>query len=166
VFWDKYYLRMSQLVATAGTCSRRQVGCILVDKKNRILATGFNGVPSFFPHCRTRPGEHPSLAVKCPGALARSGTDLDKCLASHAERNALTQCRNSDDIHTVYCTASPCISCVKDLMNTGAKRIVFLEEYPHPESKTLWLQQCTKDFCAREWIHIPAETLYDFGDPA
>jgi dCMP deaminase len=60
-------------------------------------------------------------------------------MATHAEQNALLQCRDVEQIDTCYTTASPCITCVKLLMNTGCRSIVFAEEYPHPEAMDLWL---------------------------
>lgn len=77
------------------------------------------------------------------------------CYATHGEQNALLQCRDTELIHTAYCTASPCITCVKLLMNTGCQRIVYQEEYPHPESKNLWIM------AGRDWIQMPANNLIE-----
>ena len=41
---DEYFLAMAVLVAARGTCARRNVGCVLVDSRNHVLATGYNGV--------------------------------------------------------------------------------------------------------------------------
>ena len=126
---DAVFIRMAILMSSLATCARRRVGCIMTDNRGRIIASGYNGVAAGMEHCSTHP---------CPGAKLPSGEGLDKCEAIHAEANALIQCKNPDDIHTVYCTASPCIHCVKMLMNTGAQRIVFDEEYPHSEAADLW----------------------------
>ena len=136
---DFYFLRMALLVSERGTCVRRKVGCILVNKKNHVLATGYNGNPSGFSHCLDNP---------CEGANSKSGKDLDKCEAIHAEQNALLQCKDIYDIHTVYCTVSPCIHCVKLLLNTSAKKIVFGEKYIHKEAEKLWL------LGGRDWSYI------------
>ena len=104
---DFYFLRMALLVSERGTCVRRKVGCILVNKKNHVLATGYNGNPSGFMHCLDNP---------CKGANSKSGKDLDKCEAIHAEQNALLQCKDVYDIDTIYCTVSPCIHCVKSVL--------------------------------------------------
>lgn len=79
----------------------------------------------------------------CAGAQSPSGTNLDGCQAIHAEQNALLQCKDIYDIHTCYTTASPCVTCVKLLMNTSCQRIVFAEEYPQPAAKELWLSRRT-----------------------
>jgi dCMP deaminase len=117
-----------------GTCARRQVGCVLVDSSNFPLSDGFNGVPTKFPHCRENPGH------ECPGAGASSGKDLDSCYAVHAEINALIHCPDPSRVRTAYCTTSPCIQCIKALLCSGATRIVFIVEYPHYESRDLWVR--------------------------
>jgi dCMP deaminase len=135
---DQYFMDMAVLVSSRATCSRRQVGAVLVNDKNHVIATGYNGVPRDFPHCNEK--------NPCPGSEAPSGQGLDKCFSIHAEQNAMLQCKDVYDIHTAYVTASPCITCVKLLLNTSCKRIVFIEEYPHGDSKTLW------EMSGREWV--------------
>lgn len=126
---DTYFSKIALLVATRATCLRRKVGCVLVSSRGHVLATGYNGVPRGFPHCTDSP---------CGGHLAGSGGALDLCLATHAEQNALLQCRDIEAIDTCYTTTSPCIHCIKLLLNTGCRRIVFIEEYPHNKSQDLW----------------------------
>lgn len=135
---DDYFIGIAKLVARRATCFRRQVGCVLVSEENHVLATGYNGVAKGQPHCTDNP---------CPGAHCASGTGLHLCQAIHAEQNALLQCSDIGKISTAYVTASPCIQCLRLLLNTGCHRIVFSEEYPHPESKDLWIED------GRQWVH-------------
>jgi dCMP deaminase len=121
---------MAKLVAQRATCFRRRVGCVLVNGQYHVMATGYNGVASGVRHCSDFP---------CPGAHLPSGEGLHLCQAIHAEQNALIQCHDISLIDTVYCTASPCISCVRLLLNTSARRIVFIEHYPHYDAAKLWL---------------------------
>lgn len=137
---DEYFLQMADLVAKRGTCARRQVGCVLVDRNNHVLATGYNGVCRGAIHCI----DHP-----CAGAHAPSGQSLHLCEAIHAEENALIQCRSVDDIHTVYSTASPCVLCMRKIVGTGAQRIVFRQAYPHHESEDMAIDR------QMSWIHLP-----------
>lgn len=74
----------------------------------------------------------------CEGAFAAPGDKLESCEATHAEANALLQCHNAYEIDTAYCTASPCIHCIKLLLNTSCKKIVYAEVYPHPEALARW----------------------------
>lgn len=127
---DAYFLAMAYLVSLRATCSRRMVGCVLVDEKHHVLATGYNGPPRGFPHCI----DHP-----CEGATAASGTGLDLCAATHAEANALLQCPDNSRIRSAYCTTAPCIHCVKLLLNTGCQRLIYGESYPHAnKSLGMW----------------------------
>lgn len=139
---DEYFLKMAEHVATRATCPRRAVGCVLVNKKGHVLATGYNGVPRGFQHCNE--------GSPCNGATSASGTNLDGCKSAHAEQNAFLQCSDVDDIDTIYVTTSCCMTCVKMALNTGATRIVFRQEYSQPESKALWLEREQN-----EWIFIP-----------
>jgi dCMP deaminase len=134
---DEYFIAMARLVATRSTCYRRSVGCVLVDAHNRVIATGYNGVPRGQVHCNyeTEKGLFPNL---CPGALSASGTNLTACRAIHAEMNALISCRHPEDIAKAYCTASPCTVCMGGLLNTSCRTIVFDELYPHPEALKMW----------------------------
>lgn len=140
---DSYFGVMALLVSSRGTCPRRRVGCVLVSKDARVLATGYNGVPAGFQHCT----EHP-----CEGATYASGLGLDKCEAIHAEQNALLRAGDVTKIDTAYCTTAPCIHCVKLLLNTNCQRIVFAEDYPHSDaSKKLW------EKAGRSWHFLPLE---------
>jgi len=141
---DEWGMMMAAVVAARGTCRRRRVGCVLLDDKGLVLATGYNGPASGLPHCIDSP---------CRGAALPSGEGLDVCEAIHAEQNALIQCTDVRRIKTCYVTVSPCVHCVKMLMNTGCSRIVFGNAYSHPDARDLWLG--SSGWSTREWICLP-----------
>lgn len=136
---DEYFMRMANLVATRATCLRRSVGCVLVNSRNHVLATGYNGVAAGAPHCNELViVELPMLSEHtyphaCPGARALSGTNLAECAAVHAEQNALLQCRDVYQIAAAYITVAPCESCLKLFLNTLCERIVVGSWYADPE---------------------------------
>lgn len=123
-------LKMAQTIAERSTCARRKVGCVLTDIHGRVLSVGHNGVARGQLHCTDWP---------CEGATSPSGTNLDGCLAIHAEQNALMFCPDVMKIHACYVTASPCLVCTKMLLNSSCVEIHFLEEYPHFEARHLWM---------------------------
>ena len=125
----EYYLCMAYVASARGTCRRRKVGAVLVDKDYKFLSSGYNGNPSGMAHC---------LDIPCEGALAKSGEGLEKCDAIHAEINAIGQCHDVQAIHACFSTTSPCKFCVDALLATPCKEIVFYEEYPHSKSKERW----------------------------
>ena len=124
-----YFLAMAKLVSTRGTCARRRVGCVLVDKHGLVLATGYNGNGRGQGHCIDKP---------CEGAKYKSGEGLEKCEAIHAEQNAILQCKNTEHIEKAYITLSPCVTCVKLLLNTSCKEIVYLEDYVNKDAERIW----------------------------
>ena len=163
-----YFMNIAKVVATRSTCLRRAVGCVLVDELGHILATGHNGVPRGMPHCnevtgfnfvydngvdKSKPltgqstGQKDVYGSACPSHDAPSGQNLDGCRAVHAECNSCLQCADVNKIHACYTTTSPCVACIKMLMNTGCKAIFFNEEYPHPEAKEMWPGSWTRLDC-------------------
>ena len=142
---DNYFLEMAKLVATRSTCARRSVGCVLVNGLGHVVATGYNGRPRGFRHC--------SEGWPCAGADLPSGTGLDACEAIHAEANALLQCGDVNQVVACYVTCSPCINCVKLLLNTSCRRIIFAERYAHDETaQELWVRDQANGLCStRDW---------------
>lgn len=138
---DERGLLLAAVWAQSATCSRRRVGCVLFDADGYELSSGYNGPESGAEHC---------TVVPCPGAGLASGTGLDQCRAIHAEQNALMRCQDVRKIRTAYVTASPCVTCVKMLLNTSCVRVVFAERYAHDEAaRRLW------ERAGRVWLHMP-----------
>jgi len=133
---NEYFMSLARLAGSRSNCLSRQVGCILVNDQHQVLSTGYNGVPRGFPHC-TEGG--------CPRMGAKSGEDLHKCLAVHAEQNALIFCPDPHKIYAAYITVSPCLTCMVMLLNTQCNLIVFDEIYDK-ESIKLW------EKTGRRWI--------------
>ena len=122
--WDTYFLQVARVVATRGTCDRKQVGTVLV-RDRTIISTGYNGSIAGLPHC-----DDPAV-----GHLMENG----HCVRTiHAEINAVAQAArhgNSTAGCTCYCTASPCWPCFKALVNAGITRIVYEEFYRDARSQ-------------------------------
>ena len=135
---DNTFLSMAIRLSEQTTCRRRAVGCILVNKHNHIIGSGYNGVAAGLPHC---------LDIPCGGQDYASGEGLDVCEAIHAEQNALMQCSNIHEIVKAYVTTEPCMHCTKMLLNTSCKEIYFLNDYD-AGGKTLWFN------ANRKWIGI------------
>lgn len=136
------FLQVAYTLSRLSTCHRRRVGCVLVDVHGRIVGTGYNGVPRGMPHCI-------DTGHRCPGYKALTGSDLESCYAIHAEMNALAMCERPFELKALYSTVSPCIHCIKLLMNTSCEDIYFKIEYPHKQAKDLWLAANN-----RRWHHV------------
>lgn len=120
---DHYFMKIAEVVKLRSTCIRRSVGAVLV-KDSHILSTGYNGAPSGFKHCTPE---------TCMRANLKTGEKPELCRGVHAEINCIIQAA----IHgtsimgntTLFTTTFPCMSCLKLLINSGIKRIVYKEPY-------------------------------------
>ena len=123
--WDTYFMDIAHYCSTRTTCIRRSVGAVIV-KENRILATGYNGVPTGIQHCLDRGCLREELGIP-------SGTQHELCRGLHAEQNALIQAAHYGipiEGSIIYCTAQPCVLCAKMLINAGVTEIIYDAEYP------------------------------------
>ena len=123
--WDEYFMKLANEVATRTTCLRRAVGAVIV-KDRRILATGYNGVPSGLRHCAETGCLRQQLGVP-------SGQRHEICRGLHAEQNAIVQAaRFGTDIDgaTIYINTQPCVVCAKMLINSGITEVVYQNPYP------------------------------------
>ena len=122
--WDEYFIEMTKMAAKRSTCTRRQVGALIV-KDNHILATGYNGVPSKVTHCDKAGCLREDLNIP-------SGERQELCRGLHAEQNAIIQAALhgvSIQGATLYCTTKPCSICTKMIINSQISRIVYAEDY-------------------------------------
>lgn len=113
---NKYFMDIAEMTAKRSTCSRANVGAILV-KNSRIIATGFNGSPDTMEHCDD------------VGHLIK-----DKhCIRTvHAEANCILQAARigiSVEGSVLYCTHKPCHNCCKLLINAGIYKIYYKYDY-------------------------------------
>ena len=119
--WHTYFMGIARQVATRSTCSRKNVGAIIVRDKT-ILSTGYNGSIRGLPHCDD------------------VGHDLEggHCVATiHAEANAILQAAKNGvmiDGADIYTTASPCWNCFKLIANAGIRKIYYGEFYRDKKS--------------------------------
>ncbi len=111
--FDRSYLRMAQVWAENSYCNRRKVGALIV-KDKMIISDGYNGTPSGFENvCEDEDGH-------------------TKPYVLHAEANAITKVaksNNSSNGATLYVTAAPCMECAKLIIQSGIRRVVYLESY-------------------------------------
>lgn len=125
-------MEIAKIVAKRSTCTRRQVGAVIV-KDNHILATGYNGVPKGFKHCDETGCLREELGVP-------EGERHELCRGLHAEQNAIIQAAVfgiSIRGATIYVTHFPCSVCAKMLVNAEIKEIVYMEDYPDELSKEI-----------------------------
>ena len=123
--WHEYFMSVAHLISRRATCTRGHIGAVIVRDHN-ILSTGYNGAPTGLPHCndtncRIYRSTHPD------------GTVEENCVNTiHAEINAIAQAAKhgvSIKDADIYITASPCIHCLKVLINVGIRTIYYDKPY-------------------------------------
>lgn len=126
----EYYLGVAAVVAKRSTCLRRQYGAILV-KDDRIIATGYNGSARGEPNC-CDVGSCWRQAHNIP-----HGEQYEKCVAVHAEDNAISQAGREASGATLYLfgfengnpiPAAPCEMCRRKIKNARVKEVVTYNE--------------------------------------
>lgn len=129
--WDEYFLTITDVVGSRGTCDRGRSGSVIV-KNKRILATGYVGSPVGLPHCDEV--GHDMHTVK-----QEDGTESRHCLrTAHAELNAIANAARvgvAIEGATLYCKMTPCYTCAKTIINSGIKKVVAMKDY-HAGQKT------------------------------
>ena len=111
--YHKTYLKMAQIWSSLSKSRRKKVGALVV-KNGTIISDGYNGTPSGFPNdCEDIDGNTHWYVL-------------------HAEANAILKTsRSTQDISgsTLYLTLSPCKECSKLIIQSGIKKIVYIEDY-------------------------------------
>lgn len=97
-------MSMAVTMGRRSTCSRAQVGVLLVSKDRRILGSGYNGAPAGMPHCA-------------------HGADEAGCeVAVHAEANAIAYAARHGvrlDGAELVTTLDPCAACARLVISAG-----------------------------------------------
>lgn len=125
----EYYLNIARAVAKRSTCLRRQYGAVIV-KNDEIISTGYNGSHRGADNC-CDVGVCWREAHGIP-----HGEQYEKCVAVHAEQNAIISAARSDMIgSTLYLAGfegereivgEPCLICHKMIANAGIAKVVNL----------------------------------------
>jgi dCMP deaminase len=100
-------------------CSKRsedihkKVGCVVLNKENRVLSTGYNGLISNFNVSKN----------------FLKNRDSRRPYMIHAEINALSQIKTNDNPYILVSTLLPCSSCALNIAAYKIKKIFYIEEY-------------------------------------
>ncbi|MEI6638411.1 MAG: dCMP deaminase family protein [Chlorobium sp.] len=125
--WNEYFMSVAHLISRRATCTRGHIGAVIV-RENNILSTGYNGAPSALPHCSDNGG-----TCRIYKSIHPDGTIEENCVNTiHAEINAIAQAaKHGVSIRDsgIYITSSPCIHCLKVLINVGIKTIYYANPY-------------------------------------
>ena len=115
--WDEYFMGIAILSSMRSKDPNTQVGACIVNPDNRIVGTGYNGLPRGYDDDEfdwTREG---NLLESKYGRII------------HAEPNAIFNATttNLKDCK-IYVTLHPCHDCIKDIVQKEISEIIYLED--------------------------------------
>jgi len=109
--WDKRFIDVTRLVASWSKDRNRKVGAVIVNSKNSIVATGYNGFVSGIKDDIDARHERPAKYL----------------FTEHAERNCIYSCSNHG-IKTSGCTMIlewfPCADCARAIIQSGIIKVI------------------------------------------
>ncbi|MEF9918428.1 MAG: dCMP deaminase family protein [Eubacterium sp.] len=115
--WDEYFMGIALLSAKRSKDPGTQVGACIVSPENKILTMGYNGMP-----------------IGCDDdnmPWERDGKPLETkyLYVCHAEFNAILNSggRSLKDA-TLYATLFPCNECAKAIIQSGIRKVIYLED--------------------------------------
>lgn len=124
ISWDEYFMGVALLSARRSKDPHTQVGACIVNAKNKIVGTGYNGLPAGcddndFPWGK----QGDFLNTKYP-------------YVCHAELNAILNNIGMDLAGCrIYTALFPCNECSKAIIQSGITEVVFLSnKYENTES--------------------------------
>ena len=124
---EEFYKEAALLISRRSSCLKRPVGAILLID-NRVIAQGYNGV--------------------LPGVDPLDGIDEDGITHTvHAEANIIAFCAKhgiSTNGATMYITLSPCEKCAELIVQSGIKKVFYIEEYRDLTGIDILLEQGIK----------------------
>lgn len=128
--FDRYFMGIAIAVRERADCLGTKVGAVIVVDR-RVVSTGYNGTPSGMKNC-TEGGCYRCRERDKYGP----GEAYDRCICVHAEQNALvTAARLGIPVGggVVYTTLKPCFTCLKEILQSGIVRVVYLRDWQHPD---------------------------------
>ena len=117
ISWDQYFMGIAMMSAERSKDPSTQVGACIVDKNNRILSMGYNGMPA---GCDDD---------TMPWGKVGNPLDSKYFYVCHAELNSILNYRggNLKDA-IIYSTLFPCNECAKAIIQCGIKVVVYMSD--------------------------------------
>lgn len=117
--WDETFMNIAKTISQRSKDPSTQVGACIVDNNHRVVSLGYNGFPN---GCSD--DDHRFTWDKSDDKV--NGKHL---FVVHAELNAILNAKRDLSGCTLYVTHFPCNECVKAIIQSGIKRVIYNEFY-------------------------------------
>lgn len=128
ISWDDYFMTTAIIASLRSKDPSTQVGACIVDKRKRIVSTGYNGMPY---GC-----VDDQMNWNC-----KEGLESKYLYVVHAEHNAILASKVDLEGTTIYVTLFPCNECAKAIVQSGIAEVVYLSD-KHAESESTKASKC------------------------
>lgn len=121
--YNKMFMRIAEITAIQSNCIKYQAGCVIV-KDNRIILQGYNGTPSGVKNCNDK--------FDINNYNREKHNLWSNAIEVHAEMNCITYAAKkgiSLENTIMYVTHKPCNNCLKHILSTGIKEIIYKNDY-------------------------------------
>lgn len=125
ISWDEYFMSVALLASRRSKDPCTKVGACIVTAENRIVATGYNGMPNGVPD------------DVVPWTKEGPFLDTKYAYVVHAELNAILNCVLNDKTGCrLYVTLFPCNECAKAIIQSGIKHVLYLSDKHQDKDST------------------------------
>ena len=149
--WETYFMGLALLSSQRSKDPNTQVGACIVSEDNKILSMGYNGFP-----------------IGCsddefPWEREGDEIDLKYMYVCHSELNAILNSKCDLKGATIYVTLFPCNECTKAIIQSGIKKVIYLDDKYHNTVSSIasrkMLESANVEFCAyqKKGKHITFE---------
>lgn len=116
ISWDEYFMGVAILAAMRSKDPNTQVGACIVDRDNKILSIGYNGMPV---------GCHDDEYTW----NNKINEDNKYLYIVHSELNAILNYRGGSlKGSRIYVTLFPCNECAKAIIQSGISELIYLDD--------------------------------------
>lgn len=145
--WQEYFITIAQVCALRSKDPNTQVGVVIVNSNQEIVATGYNGLPwgcsdDEYPW----ENNHQNwLETKYPYVV-------------HAEANAIIHARQNCHDFMLYTTLFPCCECAKLIIQAGIKQIFYSSDKHNEKEEVIAAKRMLRDAEIKYFL-IPAPKI-------
>ena len=125
ITWDEYFMSIAVLSSLRSKDTHTKVGAAVITPSHKVASLGYNGMPTGVDDTKI--------------TWARTGDELDTKYpyVCHAELNAVLNA--TSDLHgcTLYVTLFPCNECAKAVIQSGIRKVIYLDDKYHNSEITV-----------------------------
>lgn len=107
---EQMFMDIAEVVAKRSACLRNNVGAVIVNEDNNIVAIGYNGPAAGVPQCT-----HEECHAGCDIAIHAEDNAILRMPWTPIPKtyNPITGERTFGQYYRLFCTVSPCLNCAK-----------------------------------------------------